>query len=422
MDISGVISMRGIAFEGGGARGAYQVGVWKAFDELGMQFDGITGTSVGAINGALMIQGDLDKALTMWSEIDPAQIFASENIQEEKPGLLDRLPGNLAGFMRIFHSSIQSKGIDITPLKELLHEHISEERIRASGKDFGLVTVSVSDMTPKEVFLDEIPPGQLVDYIIASSSLPVFQSQRVEGKRYLDGAFYDRLPINMLLKKGYDEVIAVSIGGLGVRRRTRKTKAAITYIEPAESLGNVLEFDTERIRYNIQLGYYDTLRVMKGYRGQQYYVDLSLPDDYFVSLYSRLPEAAYLPLLTALRFPDGGATRRSLFEHLIPRVAKILKLTSEATYGDIQVALLEWAAMQLELPRFQIYTYSTLRDTILHSKVLVDHPSKSRLVRYLKKSDLLPRAKKDDILRQFLSMMLKTEDALTTETSEIGRQ
>jgi NTE family protein len=46
----------GIILEGGGARGAYQVGVWKALRKLGIDYCGVAGTSVGALNGAMMVR------------------------------------------------------------------------------------------------------------------------------------------------------------------------------------------------------------------------------------------------------------------------------------------------------------------------------------------------------------------------------
>ena len=51
-----------IALEGGGARGAYQVGAWKALSEAGIKYNAVSGTSVGALNGALMAMRDLDGA------------------------------------------------------------------------------------------------------------------------------------------------------------------------------------------------------------------------------------------------------------------------------------------------------------------------------------------------------------------------
>ncbi len=62
--------MTGLTLEGGGGKGAYQIGAWKAFRQKGIEFDGVTGTSVGALNGAMILQDDFDlvgKPGTMWS-------------------------------------------------------------------------------------------------------------------------------------------------------------------------------------------------------------------------------------------------------------------------------------------------------------------------------------------------------------------
>ena len=56
----------GIVLEGGGAKGAYQVGAWAALLEAGIKIKGIAGTSVGALNGALMCMDDLREAEKLW--------------------------------------------------------------------------------------------------------------------------------------------------------------------------------------------------------------------------------------------------------------------------------------------------------------------------------------------------------------------
>ena len=50
----------GLVFDGGGARGAYQIGAWKALREAGVKVCAVAGTSVGALNGAMVCMGDLD--------------------------------------------------------------------------------------------------------------------------------------------------------------------------------------------------------------------------------------------------------------------------------------------------------------------------------------------------------------------------
>ena len=58
--------MLGLALEGGGAKGAYEIGAYRALTELGYRFDVICGVSIGAINAALLAQGDCDRAAEFW--------------------------------------------------------------------------------------------------------------------------------------------------------------------------------------------------------------------------------------------------------------------------------------------------------------------------------------------------------------------
>ena len=51
--------MLAVVLSGGGAKGAYQIGVWRALRKLNIKYDIITGTSVGALNGAMMVTGTL---------------------------------------------------------------------------------------------------------------------------------------------------------------------------------------------------------------------------------------------------------------------------------------------------------------------------------------------------------------------------
>ena len=52
----------GLVLGGGGARGSYEIGVWKALKELGIPIIGVAGTSVGALNGAIIVQNEYEKA------------------------------------------------------------------------------------------------------------------------------------------------------------------------------------------------------------------------------------------------------------------------------------------------------------------------------------------------------------------------
>ena len=65
----------GLALEGGGAKGAYQIGAWKALREAGIRFSAVSGTSVGALNGAMIVMDDLQKAEDVWNNIHFSQVM-----------------------------------------------------------------------------------------------------------------------------------------------------------------------------------------------------------------------------------------------------------------------------------------------------------------------------------------------------------
>jgi len=67
---------RAIALCGGGTKGAYELGAWKALKEMGIEYHIVTGTSIGAINGALMTSRDYDLALELWNTIRMEDVMA----------------------------------------------------------------------------------------------------------------------------------------------------------------------------------------------------------------------------------------------------------------------------------------------------------------------------------------------------------
>lgn len=74
----------GLVLEGGGAKGAYQIGAWKALKEAGVKIKGIAGTSVGALNGALICMGDIETAENLWKNISYSKIMSVDDEVVEK--------------------------------------------------------------------------------------------------------------------------------------------------------------------------------------------------------------------------------------------------------------------------------------------------------------------------------------------------
>jgi NTE family protein len=258
----------GLAFGGGGAKGGYEIGVWKALKELEIPVETVVGTSVGALNGAMFVQNDYDTAYNLWTDLRVESII---KVQNEVAAVKNKK--NYNDIIQMIKTVILEGGLDVTPLKELLMQVIDEKKIRESPIDFGIVTFSLTDFKPLKVYKKDIPEGKLVDYLLASSCFPAFKHQQIGNKFYIDGGVYDNVPAALLTDKGINKIIAVDISGPGVTRQINKKKNMdIKYIKSIEPLGGVLDFDGERSKTNIELGYLDTLHAFKKLKGKKYYI------------------------------------------------------------------------------------------------------------------------------------------------------
>lgn len=251
---------------GGGIRGAYQVGAWKALQELGITISAVAGTSIGAINAAFILQGDTGKLEQLYDDIDIGDVIeTSAEIGE------DRNLFNIGNIVKVARDFMKQKGFNNEPLKELLEQNLDIARIYQSHMDFGMVTYSVKNHKPLEIFKESILPEELVQYLLASACFPIYKAQKIGENKFMDGGLYDNMPINMMIKKGYKRFIIVDISGPGLKRGLVKRDVYIKLIRPDESLGGVFEFNRDRLQRNMKLGYLDTLKAFCALQGHRYY-------------------------------------------------------------------------------------------------------------------------------------------------------
>jgi NTE family protein len=247
-----------VVLEGGGAKGAYQIGVLRAIEELGISYGCVVGTSIGAINSVAYVLGGYEKYIKHWSNMD-FSYGNSSNTSKNKSIDFKKILNNIDKFEKVY---LKSCGIDAEPIVEMLKENIDEEAVRNSGINLGLTVYCLTDKKPLSLFIDEIPKGQLYEYIFASCNLPVFTPRPLNGKYYLDGSLVSKLPIHMVKDKGYDTAIAV-------RLRPDKYDYSgyenmnIIDIAPDEFLSNTLEAEKDRIKWMINEGYEDGLKILK---------------------------------------------------------------------------------------------------------------------------------------------------------------
>ena len=152
-----------VVFAGGGTKGSYQVGVIKALKELKINITAVSGTSIGAINGALVVQGDEDKLENIYSNIrmqdvlkisEKRKISSNANILEPK------------NVFKLIEEYISNKGISNEPLKRILEDNIDLDKLYSSKIDFGLITYDTKKKKGVELYKEEIPRDKMIEYLL----------------------------------------------------------------------------------------------------------------------------------------------------------------------------------------------------------------------------------------------------------------
>lgn len=353
----------GLVLEGGGAKGAYQIGAWKALKEAGVKIKGVSGTSVGALNGALICMDDLERAENLWANISYSQII---NVDDELMGrLFDKSqmkPEFLRETLKEIFRMLGEGGMDITPLRRLIEENIDEDLIRKSPVEFYSCTYSLTDRKELNVDMKTVPEGQMKDMLLASAYLPGFKNEKLHGKTYVDGGATNVLPMDVLLEHGYQDLILLRIFGVGREKKVSIPEGvSVTEIAPRGNLGNTLQFDAGKSRKNMRLGYYDALRAIYGLQGKIYYVEQTREECYYLKqLVQAKPEvrAALLEAYELDRSPEQEM--RSFVELLLPLLAVELKLPKDWNYSSLYLAILETAARHCKVHRYRVCTVQQL--------------------------------------------------------------
>ena len=249
------MAKKALVLGGGGAKGSYEMGAWKAFDELGKTWDIITGTSIGSLNGAVIAEGDFQKAEYLWKNIDFEKLFHED--EENVP----RIESTLDIVKFCVSDMINEGSYDTKELYETIKLCIDEEKVRNSSARFGLMTVEIPNMKPWGMMIDDIPNGKLCDFLLASCScFPVFKPWKIENRRFIDGGYYDNLPVNLAIDNGAEDIVAVDLEAVGFNKTTKKEEYPILKIKPYWNLGSLLEFELTRYERNKALGYNDTMK------------------------------------------------------------------------------------------------------------------------------------------------------------------
>lgn len=263
----------GIVLDGGGGKGAYQIGVWKYLKEskLYNSISAISGTSVGGLNSCLFALDEYNLAETIWTQkiqdkilsidIDIKEICGKIALQF---GIQNFVPG--ASIISFF-TMLSTRGyFSRKGLIEIIDEYIDLNELSKMEFPIYATCVELPLFETRYFKLNGCDTETIKKILLATSAIPIiFPKEEIEGKYYYDGGIKDNSPITPLYEEGCTDIIVIHLKADEILK-DRREGVNIYEICPQEDLGNffkgTLDFSTEGAYRRIEQGYRDAKEIL----------------------------------------------------------------------------------------------------------------------------------------------------------------
>jgi NTE family protein len=298
----------GLVLTGGGAKGAYQAGALKYIAEIGLAPQIIAGTSIGALNGAVLASSrnfseGVSRVNDLWEKLGKTKVICP-NV-----GLVAKMASYAARFTIPTFSGwitefLEAAGViestncifDPRPIENFLREAVIPSRLRNGielwvtafpslhipGVDYDILMVAIdlfrASTGTKAHWLrvqDCDDDATLYTLLLASAAIPlVFPKRAVGNQFYVDGGLVDNVPLGALSTRGITHAIVIHLENGSVWSRHNFSNQTVIEIRPVDLINNdnspivgdlttLLDFNSERI----------ALLKERGYKDAQYYLE-----------------------------------------------------------------------------------------------------------------------------------------------------
>lgn len=305
----------GLVLSGGGAMGAYQVGVIKALAEQGIQLQAVSGASIGALNGAIIAsesttQAAYQKLESLWRLLGESNPLKLNKAVYLELLIASGLQLNASKLLKLFSlpqvrtickqyspnfmpMQLADSILDDAPLKNLMSEYLDTEALKSGlplyvsvfeseGAVQDIIQCMMADLGIAEnkasefVHIQSLSSEEQKEALLASAALPLlFNAKTIGGKEYVDGGVggwsknQGNTPIKPLIDAGCELVIVSHLSDGSLWSRHDFSQTTIIELRPKERIGrndgliagakDLLGFKPEFIRPWIEQGYNDTM-------------------------------------------------------------------------------------------------------------------------------------------------------------------
>ena len=257
----------GLVLSGGGGKGAYELGVWKALKELDLSkhISVFSGTSIGAFNAVLFAMDDMDRAEKLWDEVTMEQLVPISRFELFKRGIGLYLGGrNLQLAKKFLNEKMEHGAISNEGAIEIMDKYLDCNKIRDNEKICYVACTQLPDFNVKYFKIDDYDEENAKKMVLASASLPlIYDCTEVLGERYIDGGIADNVPIQPVYGENCDIIIVVLLSKEVVIERSMYPNSKLIIIAPENleenTITGTLNLDSEAKKRRINEGYNDTM-------------------------------------------------------------------------------------------------------------------------------------------------------------------
>lgn len=336
----------GLSLCGGGAYGAYEQGIYRYLHENKYKFDAITGTSIGALNAAMIATSSFEVAENLWRNITVEDVIKGGLDIDET--LLENFSIKRdSKFQKLVRAYIKNGGADITPLIKLVKKTIGPMDFKHLDTKVGVVVTKYPGFAEEDILLNDLPKGKVPDYLIASAScFPAFPIYNIGKNRYADGGWKNNLPVDYCFSLGADKVIAVLLESFPTAQKQEYLSLPnVTLIRPSSVYGKMLSFKHDEIVKNMETGYLDATKILGDHKGYKYTFtsnkSLNVLADKHMSLLTRFGAKVALKNINYLFEDvtwDMPITALNVFLLNLERVMDLFEMDKFKVYGIEQAS------------------------------------------------------------------------------------
>ena len=261
----------GLVLAGGGGQGAYELGVWKALDELKLTkyITVFSGTSIGAFNSVLFAMNDMKKADELWEEVTMDKLVPISKSELIKRGIGLYIGGkNLQLAKKFLNYKLEHGAIANDGAIEVVEKYLDFNKIKENNKICYAACTKLSDFSAKYFKINDFDEETGKKIVLASASLPlIYDCTEVLGEKYIDGGIADNIPIQPVYGENCNIIIVVLLSKEAQVDRTLYPNSKLIVISPENldenTITGILNLNTDAKRMRIIEGYNDTINKLE---------------------------------------------------------------------------------------------------------------------------------------------------------------